>query len=196
MSGGDFNSNPTGAPTWNSSAHGARAWNQAGAARLGSNGTSTNDYFGTNDLAARVDATAPMSAINEPVDFSGPLVTDAFRFWFDNPGVDYGYALRLAAGSRQETKFGRWEQGLRDEGPMLSLTYLLPGATPRIEVQRAGPNVRFQWPIEHTGFIVETTTALPGGWIPLGTVPSTNATVNFLDFTPAGPQQFFRLTRP
>jgi cytochrome c peroxidase len=194
--GGDFNSNPTGAPTWNSSAHGTRAWNQAGAARLGSNGTSTNDYFGTNDLAARVDATVAMSAINEPVDFSGTLVTDAFRFWFDNPGVDYGYALRFEAGSRQETKFGRWEQGLRDEGPVLSLTYLLPGATPRIDIQRAGPNVRLQWPIEHTGFAVETSTALAGGWTPLGTVPSTNAILHFLDFTPTGPQQFFRLTKP
>lgn len=110
--------------------------------------------------------------------------------------MDYGYALRLAAGSRQETKFERWEQALRDDGPVLSLTYLLPGATPRIDIHRAGPNVRLQWPVEHTGFSVETTTALPGGWTLLGTVPSTNATVNFVDLTPAGPQQFFRLTRP
>jgi DNA-binding beta-propeller fold protein YncE len=194
--GGDFNSNPTGAPTWNSSAHGSRAWNQPGAARLGNNGTSTNDYFGTNDLAARVDATVTMTAINERVEFSSALITDAFRFWFEYPGVDYGYALRLAAGSRQETKFGRWEQGLRDEGPALSLTYLLPGATPQIAVQRSGSNVRLEWPIEHSGFTLETTTTLPGGWAPVGIVPSMNAAINFLDVTPTAPQQFFRLSKP
>lgn len=195
-SGGDFNSNPTGGPTWNSSAHGTRVWNVAGAARHGSNGTTTNDYFGTNDLAGRLDATVTLISITEPTGFSGALVTDAFRFWFANPAFDFGYALRLAAGSQQETKFDRWESGFRENGPVLQLTYLLPGATPRLEPVPVGPNLRLQWPLEHSGYRVEATSDLSEAWTPLSTAVATNAMSNFIDVPTPGVQQFFRLTRP
>src|SRR6185436_11492492 len=158
--GADFNSNPSGAPTWNQSAQGTRSWNQAGAGRLGTLGTSTNDYFGTNDLAARIDAVATMPAINEPLEFGGLLVTDAFQFWFANPSVDYGYALRLAAGSRAEAKFKRWESGLRAEGPVLQLTYLVPGATPRLEIRRTGGTLTLMWPVGAAGTTLESASAL------------------------------------
>src|SRR6185436_5229052 len=128
------------------------------------NGTTTNDYFGTNDLASRLDATVAMVSITEPTEFSGALVTDAFRFWFANPVFDYGYALRLAAGSKQETKFDRWESGFRENGPVLKLIYLLPGATPRLEAVPVGANVRLQWPVDHSGYQVEATSDLGGGW--------------------------------
>jgi hypothetical protein len=195
-SGGDFNSNPTGAPTWNSSAHGTKSWNQTGAGRLGSNGSSTNDYFGTNDLASRVDATMAMNSITEPTQVGGALVTDAFRFWFDNPAYDYGYALRLAAGSQQETKFARWESGVRAEGPVLKLTYLLPGATPRLDIQRTGTNVRVQWPIEYTNFFVEASATATGGWVNYDVPASTNSGFNFLDLSPGAEAQYFRLSKP
>jgi hypothetical protein len=193
--GGDFNSNPTGGPTWTSSAHGTRNWNQAGAARLGSNGTSTNDYFGTNDLAARIDATVTMAAINEPTEFSGPLVTDAYRFWLANPSFDFGYGLRLAPGSRQESRFERWEKGFRDEGPVLKITYLLPGAAPVLEIRTNGTGLRLSWPIEQSGFGLESSDRPDGGWNAYGSV-TTNATSYFLDLHPGQSQQFFRLNKP
>lgn len=194
--GGDFNSSATGAPTWNSSAHGTRTWNQPGAARLGGNGTLTNDYFGTNDLAARVDATARMTAINEPFEFDGPLITDAFRFWFANPAFDFGYALRLAAGSSQETRFERWEQGFREDGPVLELTYLLPGAAPRLEARATPGGVRLQWPVEHSGFALESSASPETGWALHGATAATNATWSYVDVLSGSPQRFFRLTRP
>jgi hypothetical protein len=194
--GGDFNNNPTGGPTWNSSMHGTKSWNLAGAARLGSNGTATNDYFGSNDLASRLDATVAMVSITEPTEFGGALVADAFRFWFANPAFDYGYALRLAAGSRQETKFDRWESGFRENGPVLKLTYLLPGATPRLEAVPLGTNIRLQWPVDHSGYRVETTADPSGGWMMFGATVSSNATLNYIDVPTPGAQRFFRLTKP
>ena len=193
-SGGDFNSNPTGAPTWNSSAHGTKAWNVVGAGRLGSNGTSTNDYLGTNDLAARIDASIAMPAINEPVEFNGALVTDAFRFWFDNASVDNGYALRLANGA-QESRFSRWEEGLRDHGPVLKLTYVLPGARPRLTAEANGAGTRASWPMEYRGYSVESTTDITGGWTPYAAVVSTNATQFFFDVPASVSQRFFRLAK-
>ena len=194
--GGDFNSSPTGGPTWNSSAHGTKSWNLPGAARLGSNGATTNDYFGTNDLAARLDASVAMVSITEATEFGGALVTDAFHFWFTNPAVDYGYALRLATGSRQETKFDRWESGFRENGPVLKLTYLLPGATPRLEALIVGPNLRLQWPVEHSGFLVEATADPSGGWTALNTAISTNTSLNYIEAPAPTGQQFFRLMKP
>src|SRR6185369_12139564 len=117
------------------------------------------------------------------------------RFWFTNPGFDNGYALRLASGSLQETKFHRWESGFRDEGPVLKLTYLVPGATPRLEVRRTGSNIRVQWPIEHTGFTVESSGDL-SNWAPVTNSVSTNASVSLVDLPLSQTQQFFRLKGP
>jgi hypothetical protein len=193
-SGGDFNSNPTGGPTWNASAHNTRNWNQPGAGRLGSNGTTTNDYFGTNDLASRIDTTVTMKAINEPSEFSGPLVTDAFRFWLNNPSYDFGYGLRLAAGSRLETRFERWEKGFRDSGPALKITYLIPDAAPALEITTTQSGLRLSWPVEHVGYALETAGRPDGGWTGYGPV-STNTVSYFVDIPPIELQQFFRLNK-
>jgi hypothetical protein len=197
-SGGDFNSNPTGGPTWNACARGIRNWNLVGAGRLGSNGTSTNDYFGTNDLAARVDTSAAMLAINEPTEFAGPFVTDAFRFWFANPGVDYGYALRLAPGAKQETKFARWESGLRADGPVLRLTYLLPGAGPTLSVRRNFSSLLLTWAAEPSNFSLQSAPAPEGPWTPVLGAPAPNNGTNTLGILTnlLGPTQYFRLATP
>jgi hypothetical protein len=68
----------------------------------------------------------PVLAVNEWVQFAAPLVTDAFRFWFDNPSFDNGYAFRLTNNTTQELKFERSEADLREDGPVLSITYSLP----------------------------------------------------------------------
>ena len=51
-------------------------------------------------------------------------MTDAFRFWFDNPQVYYGYAIRL---SEQDSfsSFRRLEAELGEDGPVLEITYSL-----------------------------------------------------------------------
>jgi YVTN family beta-propeller protein len=128
-SGGDWNQNPAGGPTWRDHAHPSSAWTSPGAGALGGTGGAAGDYNGSFDLAQSVDATAAVDAVNGEVSFSGAKVTDAFRFWFENPALDYGYALRLAAGARGELKFRRGESDLREGGPILTLTYDPTGAT-------------------------------------------------------------------
>jgi DNA-binding beta-propeller fold protein YncE len=127
-SGGDWNQNAAGAPTWQSASHPNGRWTSAGAGSLGGNGDRRSDYGAAFDLAQRVDASVDAPSVNGEVVFAGALITDAYRFWFDNPDLDRGHALRLAAGSRSELKFERWESGLRDLGPELTITYRLPSA--------------------------------------------------------------------
>ncbi|HXJ55184.1 MAG TPA: cytochrome c peroxidase [Verrucomicrobiae bacterium] len=194
--GGDFNSNPIGAPTWTASAQGTRNWNEPGAGRLGSDGSSTNDYFGTNDLAARIDATVAMPAINEPVEFRGALVTDAFRFWFTNPSVDYGYGLRLTSGSNLETKFARWESGVHADGPVLQLTYLVPGATPRLGIQRLDNAVTLTWPVDPAETVLESASALTGPWNAVNGAPTVINGTNTMTRSPDSSGEFFRLVLP
>jgi DNA-binding beta-propeller fold protein YncE len=129
-SGGDWNSDPAGGPTWRDHAHPSARWNQAGAQALGGTGGNVLDYNGAFDLSAKVDASVSMAAINERVAFAGDLVTGAFRFWLDHAQVDYGYGLRLAAGSKNETKFERGEGELKERGPVLTITYKLAGTGP------------------------------------------------------------------
>jgi hypothetical protein len=61
--------------------------------------------------------------VNRAVTISGSGVTDAYRFWFDNPTVDYGHGIRMAVGATQELKFSGWETALHDRGPVLAVTY-------------------------------------------------------------------------
>jgi YVTN family beta-propeller protein len=122
-SGGDWNQNPAGGPTWRDHAHPSSAWTSAGAGALGGTGGDAADYDAAFDVAQAVDATAAVDSVNARVVFSGAKVTDAFRFWFDNPALDRGYALRLAPGAKGELKFRRGESDLRDGGPVLTLTY-------------------------------------------------------------------------
>ncbi|MCB1034946.1 MAG: beta-propeller fold lactonase family protein, partial [Acidobacteria bacterium] len=132
--GGDFNSNPVdpdtghGGPTWRDSEHGVRAWNgaNASATATGVEGDAPGDYHGPWDLAHTPEAVVPMTAINERTVIGGPGITAAYRFFFDNPSFDHGHALRLAAGSANETRFEGVEQELMDHGPVLTLTYRLP----------------------------------------------------------------------
>ncbi len=128
LEGGDWNQNANGAPTWRDHAHPSAPWNRAGAQALGGRGDSIADYDGEYDLAERVDATTRMRAINSRVSFTSELVRDAFRFWFDNPEQDYGYALRIQAveGRQPSVQSYRWEDDLNADGPVLEIVYRLP----------------------------------------------------------------------
>ncbi len=138
--GGDYNQNPAGGPTWRDHAHPSGRWNIAGAGALGSSGEAASDYDGGFDLAGVVDAVAAAGSSNGAVSFSGERVTEAFRFWLENPSLDRGYALRLTPGAAGEMKFQRSESEQRAGGPVLTLTYTLPGATGGRSFQRGDCN--------------------------------------------------------
>ncbi len=134
--GPDWNSNPVdpdtglGGPTWNQAEHGVRDWNQPNARRTtpGVDGDQVTDYGGAWDTAHTPDVTQAMTAINQPFVLGSPGVTSAFRFWLDNPAVDYGYALRLLPGTLHDVRYQATEPGFRDAGPLLRITYQLAGA--------------------------------------------------------------------
>lgn len=129
----DYNSNPTGGPTWNHHRYPDQAWNRPGAQALGGRGDRVADYDGANDLAEIVDAVVTLAAINERASFGGPSVTEAYRFWLTHPAQDYGYALRLAGtpGVANAVIFYGADTDLGQKGPVLTLTYrLADGAAP------------------------------------------------------------------
>ena len=129
-----------GRTTWSHRIYNSNPWNQAGAAALGGTGTVASDYNGSFDLAATIDATVTPSSINQPAAFAGPLVTDAFRFWFANPTLDYGYGLQHAGPASNELRFMKTELGLGDRGPVLTTTYLLPAVSgPSAPSEVSGP---------------------------------------------------------
>jgi hypothetical protein len=125
--GGDWNQNPVGGPTWRDHEHPNKPWNRPGAGALGGDGRKPSDYNGAYDLTESVDAVVQMQAINERVEFAGPGVTDAFRFWHAYPDLDYGYAVRLhnRPPAQPVVRFERWEGNLRQFGPVLTITYRL-----------------------------------------------------------------------
>jgi DNA-binding beta-propeller fold protein YncE len=196
--GGDYNQNPVGGPTWRDHSHPSLRWNLAGAGRLGTFGTNAADYNGTNDLASRVDATIAVEGVNEEIELAGALITDAFRFWFDNPAVDYGYAVRVLGTATHEVKFASAETGLGEHGPVLQLTYLLPQA-PRIALVSALPAGTAELTIEcqpGRNYDLEGSDNLRA-WNLLTSFLSTNANMKVQD-SPGGSarQRFYRvLTR-
>lgn len=128
VSGGNEIPDPVGGPTWRDHSHPSGKWNTPGARALGGKGDRVADYDGSFDLAEEVEAASDMPAINERVVFGGEGVTAAFRFWFENPRVDYGYGLRLVEGSKGRSKFQRVESERGKYGPILTLTYRLPAS--------------------------------------------------------------------
>lgn len=126
---------PAGSLTYNHHSTPSGAWNLPGAARTtgGVDGDDPADYDGLNDIGDAIDATAAVRSVKERVTVGGPGVTEAFRFWFDHPGMDYGHALELTAGDRRELELGRIGEGFAAERPVLTITYRVRGgpAVPR-----------------------------------------------------------------
>jgi DNA-binding beta-propeller fold protein YncE len=126
---GDWASNTLGSPTWSNVGTG-RPWGTANAMATmpGVDGASASDYNGAADVASQPDAVVAMTAINVPFDIAGPGITSAYRFWFDNPTLDYGHALRVRSrGSHyHEAKFANGQFELRQDAPVLTITYDVP----------------------------------------------------------------------
>jgi len=121
---------PVGGVSWVNHIAPAKPWNMPGASKAtgGVDGSSTLHYDGANDVAAVADGVGPMQAINERVAFSGARITDAYRFWYDHPQVDYGHILRLTPGALGDAYFLRSEAELNQHGPVLTLTYRVGAA--------------------------------------------------------------------
>ncbi|MEM7246014.1 MAG: hypothetical protein AAF533_11775 [Acidobacteriota bacterium] len=154
--GGDWNSNPTGGPTWRDAARGSRPWNaaNANATAMGVDGSDPSHYDGGQDRADTPDHASLLTAINEPTVIDGPRVTDAARFWMDNPALDYGYGIKLLPNQWNETKWHGAEAELRAHPPELRITYQLPLATvaPPTEVSAPGSAVPFRIDALSTGY--------------------------------------------
>ena len=121
----DFTSGAHGGPSWNASRQGTQNWNapNARATTPGVDGDVASDYFGSNDLGHAVDATMGMDAVNHRQVLTGTGITDAYRFWLDNPSRDYGHALRILNASDQQVRFESAEAAFHLHGPRLRLTY-------------------------------------------------------------------------
>ncbi len=127
--GGDFNNSPTGGPTWRDHSHPDGRWNRAGASALGRAGDQPSDYDSEWDLAEVTDAVATLTAIDQPQRITADRMDAAFRFWFEHPELDYGYALRLRHEwpNSPSLKIRASEPERGAHGPVLELTYMLPG---------------------------------------------------------------------
>jgi DNA-binding beta-propeller fold protein YncE len=195
--GGDWNQNAVGGPTWRDHAHPSSRWNVAGAGKLGRLGDNPSDYNGTNDLAARIDDVVNVQAVNEEVAFAGPLVTEAFRFWFDHSSLDYGYALRLTNSATQELKFERTEDGLRENGPVLTITYGLP-TPPQLNSPVVLSNGAVEFMLNgQTGqsYTIQASLDL-SAWSALTNLVSTNSSILIQDMPPVTGQRFYRAVMP
>ena len=137
---GDDDAAAIGPPTWNEHGRGLGAWNAPGGRALGSSGRAVADYFGAYDVASVTDATVAIRALDQPAVLGGPNVADAFRFWFENPSLDMGYALELGGGTASELRMRRAGPAFGAGAPVLSITYRLPaaGAEPAPEVSPDG----------------------------------------------------------
>jgi len=101
---------PDGGPTWTYSSYPTAQWNLAGAGKLGAMAT-RRPTTTARMIAARVDGTFVMQAVNEEVTFSGANITQAFRFWFDNPPLITVTRCVSRTMATQEVKFERWKRG-------------------------------------------------------------------------------------
>jgi mono/diheme cytochrome c family protein len=133
--------NGHGGVTYRDSEYLVKAWNQPNAAAraAGVNGNTAADYLGLRDTAFDPDATVTMSSLGGPTTIGGAGVLGAFRFWFANPTLDFGYALQLLASATHETRFRASEEELKQFGPVLSLTYALPATTSPQPVEVSAP---------------------------------------------------------
>jgi hypothetical protein len=124
----DWCQNCAGAVTMTHSTYPTIPWHQQGGHSKGGSGTSPSEYYPTAafDVANTVDATVAVSGIHERIEFAGPLVTDAFRFWFINPTKNNGYSVEIVGASNLLTEFHGADDDDGKHGMVLSITFAIP----------------------------------------------------------------------
>lgn len=102
-------------------------WHASGASSRGGAGTNPGEYYpaGSFDTAATVDHVVALADFGAPLDVSGVAITEAFRFWFDNPSNNHGYAVEVVGSSGPSAMFRS-----ADEGAVLRITFSVPPSGP------------------------------------------------------------------
>jgi hypothetical protein len=103
-------------------------WTTSGAGALGGSGMTPDDYYpnsSTFDAAASPDASVQISSMNARPEFGGASITDAFRFWFANPSLNYGYVVSAIAPGALGTEFWANEDEDGKNGLSLSITFAI-----------------------------------------------------------------------
>lgn len=115
-----------GALTRQNSTHPSIPWHQPGAGAVGGSGTEPSEYYPTGafDTAAVVDATVAVDDLGAPASFASPSITDAFRFWYDHPTLNHGYAVEILDGSGTNLVFEGSDEFT------LSVTFTVPVTGP------------------------------------------------------------------
>jgi hypothetical protein len=115
-----------GAVTVNSATHPSIPWHQTGARAVGGSGTNPSEYHptGSFDVASTIDANATVTGVNERITFWNNLVTNAFRFWFDNPTKNFGYSVEVAGGTGGTEFHNTTAEDGRD-GIIVSITFAI-----------------------------------------------------------------------
>lgn len=88
--------------TFNSSLHRNLPWNKPPAQAMlsGIDGDSESDYNGSEDVAHRIDGEFKINETGKRHTFKSELMTDAVRFWVENPDYNYGYLFALRDGDK------------------------------------------------------------------------------------------------
>jgi hypothetical protein len=72
---------------------------------------------------------------------------------------------------------------------------IITGVTqrPTLTVALVGNNVRLAWPASATGFVLQETLSLPGGWVNSADQGTVQGAEKVVTFTPPGPSKFYQL---
>jgi hypothetical protein len=104
-------------------------WSISGARSLGGFGTNVAEYYPNQsgvDAAAAADGGAASSDLQQRVVFAGSGITDAFRFWFAHPEINYGYMVETVGTTGPLVEFWSAEADGGRLGPVLSITFSIP----------------------------------------------------------------------
>lgn len=119
----------SGAVTNNHARFNTVPWAISGARSMSGFGTSATEYHPNQtaiDAAAATDGSATLSDLQQRVEFSGPGITDAFRFWLANPAANFGYIVETVGTSGPVVEFWSAEADGGRFGPVLSVTFNVP----------------------------------------------------------------------
>ncbi len=110
--------------TYNSALHRNLPWNKPPAQSMlaGIDGDNQSDYNGSDDVAHRIDGAFEIQESNKRYTFKSDLITDAVRFWIENPDYNYGYLFALRDGTAPIT-FSSKETPDENLRPILTIRY-------------------------------------------------------------------------
>lgn len=119
----------TGTVTTTHAQFGVMTWTFTGARSLGGAGTDPAEYYPAQtffDGANVADAVASLTRFDQRLEFAGPGITDAFRFWLANPMLNFGYFVDIVGTSGPTVEFWSAEYDGGRNGPVLSITFTVP----------------------------------------------------------------------